>query len=133
MNRKMILGMGALAAVAVAELHHGLLGGAEVEARIEQRARNLLFYYDLPQISARMDEKPLSRRLILAGPADDFQRRALVEKMGELPGVNEVRWAPGSPVVDYWAERRRRRAQQAQEAPQPEAPAPKSRPAEATR
>jgi hypothetical protein len=112
MNRKLIFGLGALATIGVAELYHGPLGAAaEVEARIETRARNLLDYYELPQISAALDEGPLGRRLILKGPADDFQRRALVERMGELPGVNEVRWDPSSPVVDYWAERRRQRAQ----------------------
>ncbi len=39
--------------------------------------------------------------MILSGPADDFQRRALVERVGELPGVNEVRWDPASPVITY--------------------------------
>lgn len=103
MNRKGILALGALATVGVAELFHGPLGTAnELEAKVERQARNLLDYYELPQISAQMDEKPLSRRLILTGPADDFQRRALVERMGELPGVNEVRWDPKSPIVNYW-------------------------------
>lgn len=101
MNRKAYLGLGALATIAVAELWHGPVGAAdELETKLERHARNLLDYYELPQVSARLDEKPLTRRLILSGPADDFQRRALVEKMGELPGVNEVRWDPASPVID---------------------------------
>lgn len=102
MNRKALVALGALATVGVAELWHGPLGAAaEVEAKVERHARNLLDYYELPQITARMDDKPLTRRLILSGPADDFQRRALVEKVGELPGVNEVRWDPASPVIGY--------------------------------
>ena len=106
MNRKAIIALGALATVGVAELWHGPIGAADdLEARVERHARNLLDYYELPQVTARMDEKPLTRRLILSGPADDFQRRALVEKMGELPGVNEVRWDPASPVIDNFPPR----------------------------
>jgi hypothetical protein len=106
MNRKAMLALGALATIAVAELWHGPIGAAaELEADTERRARNLLDYYELPQVTARMDEKPLTRRLILSGPADDFQRRALVEKVGELPGVNEVRWDPNSPVINNFPRR----------------------------
>jgi hypothetical protein len=106
MNRKAILAVGALATLGVAELWHGPLGaGDEVEAKLERHARNLLDYYELPQVTAQLDEQPLTRRLILSGPADDFQRRALVERMGELPGVNEVRWDPASPVIDNFPPR----------------------------
>jgi hypothetical protein len=106
MNRKALLALGALATVGVAELWHGPLGAAaELEAETERRARNLLDYYELPMVTARLDEKPLTRRVILSGPADDFQRRALVEKIGELPGVHEVRWDPRSPVIDNFPPR----------------------------
>jgi hypothetical protein len=106
MKRRALLGLGALATIAVAELWHGPIGAAnELEARLERHARNLLDYYELPQISARLDEKPLTRRLILSGPADDFQRRALVDKMGQLPGIDEVRWDPASPVIDNFPPR----------------------------
>ncbi|GLR46488.1 hypothetical protein [Sphingomonas astaxanthinifaciens] len=112
MNRRLGLLAGALASIGVAELYHGPLGASDdLKAKVEAHARNLLDYYELPQVTARMDESPRSRRLILKGPADDFQRRALVEKIGQLPGVNEVRWDPSSPVVDYWAERRRSQPQ----------------------
>lgn len=106
MNRKAILALGALATIGVAELWHGPLGAAaEVRGDIERRSRNLLDYYELSQVTARMDDGPLARRLILNGPADDFQRRALVEKMGEIPGVNEVRWDPSSPVINNFPRR----------------------------
>lgn len=106
MNRKAILALGALATIGVAELWHGPLGAAdEMQSTMERRARNLLDYYELPQVTARMDDGPLTRRLILNGPADDFQRRALVEKVGELPGVAEVRWDPASPVIDNFPRR----------------------------
>jgi len=47
-------------------------------------------------IQAHMQRGPLARRLILSGPADDFQRRELVRILDETPGVLEVRWDPGS-------------------------------------
>jgi len=106
MNRKAMLALGALATVGAAELWHGPLGAAaDLQATTERRARNLLDYYELPQVTARMDDRPLTRRLILNGPADDFQRRALVEKVGQLPGVNEVRWDPASPVINNFPRR----------------------------
>ena len=101
MNRKVKLALGALAAIGVAELWHGPIGAAnDVRTDMEREARSMLDYYELPQITAKMDDAPLSRRIILSGPADDFQRRALVERVGELPGVNEVRWDPKSPVIN---------------------------------
>lgn len=103
MKRSAVIVLGALATIGVAELYHGPLGAAgEVQANVERRARNLLDYYELPEVTARMDTAPLQRRLILKGPADDFQRRALVEKVGDLPGVNEVRWDPLSPVINHY-------------------------------
>jgi hypothetical protein len=107
-TRSRILLLGVLLTVAVAELFHGPLGAAsELETGVERRARSALNYYELPAVTARLDEKPLSRRLILSGPADDFQRRALVELMSQLPGVNEVRWEETSPVVDHWQAKRK--------------------------
>ncbi len=101
MNRKAKLWLGALAAIGVAELWHGPVGAAnDVRTEMEREARSLLDYYELPQITAKMDEAPLTRRIILTGPADDFQRRALVERVGEIPGVADVRWDPASPVID---------------------------------
>lgn len=106
MRRRAKLGLGALLTVLVAELWHGPIGAAEeLETQVERSARSLLDFYELPQITARMDEKPLTRRIILSGPADDFQRRALVERVGELPGVNEVRWDPASPVINNFPRR----------------------------
>ena len=123
MNRRLGIALGALATVGLAELYHGPWGASdEFRASVERRARNLLDYYELPNVTARLDDGPLQRRVILDGPADDFQRRALVEKVGELPGVNEVQWKPGSPVVDYWADIRRRRAAQQQGQPAEAAP-----------
>jgi hypothetical protein len=106
MTRTRIILLGALLTVALAELFHGPLGfAAELETSIERRARQTLDFYELPQVTAELDAKPLRRRLILNGPADPFQRRALVVSLGELPGVHEVRWQAGSPVVDHRSQR----------------------------
>jgi hypothetical protein len=43
-----------------------------------------------------MQRDPLSRRLILSGPADDFQREELVRRLDHIPGVLDVRWDPAS-------------------------------------
>lgn len=108
MTRRNGILLGMLATVSFAELYHGALGGANrLETAVESRARRVLDAYELPQITARLDEKPLQRRLILMGPADDFQRRALVDLLGRMPGVNEVRWDPNSPVVDNFANTRK--------------------------
>jgi hypothetical protein len=48
------------------------------------------------QVQAHIQRDPLSRRLVLSGPADDFQRSELVRRLDEVPGVLEVRWDPGS-------------------------------------
>jgi hypothetical protein len=49
-------------------------------------------------VSARLERGPLRRRLVLTGPADDFQRAELVRILDEVPGVAEVRWAPSKEV-----------------------------------
>ncbi len=101
MKRKAKLALGALAAIGVAGLWHGPFGAADdLRTDMEREARSMLDYYELPQVTATMDDAPLPRRMIRRGPADVFQRRALVERVGELPGVNEVRWDPNSPVIN---------------------------------
>jgi hypothetical protein len=47
-------------------------------------------------VQAKLQRGPLSRRLILSGPADDFQRSELLRILDETPGVLDVRWDPAS-------------------------------------
>lgn len=97
MTRNVTLLIGALAAVGVAELYHGPLGAADrLEQRIERQARAELDRNEMTQVQARLEERPLSRTLVLSGPADDFQRSELLRVMGELPGVASVEWDPAS-------------------------------------
>jgi hypothetical protein len=79
------LGMGAL--------WHGPLGAGErVAARIEAEARTRLDHYEMTVVQARLERGPLSRRLLLTGPADEFQRREIVRLVETVPGVAEARW-----------------------------------------
>ena len=89
--------LGLAATIGFSELWHGPLGaGDKLVAQSEASARRTLDYYELPMIQAHMQRSPLARRLLLSGPADDFQRSELVRILDETPGVLEVRWDPGS-------------------------------------
>lgn len=97
MNRTLIFLSGAAATIAASALWHGPLGAGErLATRAEKIARATLDYYEMSAVSARLARHPLSRVIILSGPADDFQRSELLRIMGQVPGVNEVRWDPAS-------------------------------------
>lgn len=97
MTRRRILLLGIASVLAIDALWHGPLGAGERLARhAEASARRTLDHYELPMIQAKMQRGPLARRLILSGPADDFQRAELVRILDETPGVLEVRWDPAS-------------------------------------
>lgn len=97
MNRRTIFLTGLAAVVGFTALWHGPLGASERLAdQAEANARRMLDYYELPMIQAHMQRGPLARRLILSGPADDFQRAELVRILDETPGVLDVRWDPAS-------------------------------------
>lgn len=97
MSRRTILLIGLAACIGFSALWHGPLGAGDRLARIsETSARRTLDHYELPLIQAKMQRGPLSRRLILSGPADDFQRSELVRILDKTPGVLDVRWDPAS-------------------------------------
>jgi len=97
MNRTLIFLSGAAATIAASALWHGPLGAGErLATRAEKIARATLDYYEMSAVSARLARHPLSRVIILSGPADDFQRSELLRIMRQVPGVNEVRWDPAS-------------------------------------
>ena len=97
MSRRTIFLTGIAAVVGCTALWHGPFGAGEKLARqAEAKARRVLDYYELPMIQAHMQRGPLARRLILSGPADDFQRAELVRILDETPGVLDVRWDPAS-------------------------------------
>ena len=91
----MLLGVAAVTGFAM--LWHGPLGAGErLAQRVESQARRQLDRDEMFQVQAQLQRSPLSRRLILSGPADDFQRKELVRRLDETPGVLDVRWDPAS-------------------------------------
>ena len=97
MTRFRILMLGIAASLAFTALWHGPLGaGDRMAARAEVIARRTLDYYELPMIQARMERQPMSRRIVLSGPADNFQRGELVRIMDQIPGILEATWDPAS-------------------------------------
>jgi len=81
-------------AIAGAALWHGPLGAAgRLSTIIESRARFVLVDWEMSQVQGRLHHDPLTRRLRLSGPADDFQRQELVRIMGTIPGVSSATWS----------------------------------------
>ena len=92
--RKVVIVGGAAFSLISAALWHGPLGAADrAAAKIETSARKSLAHLEMTQVGARLERSPLRRRLILSGPADDFQRAQLVQILDDIPGVADVRWA----------------------------------------
>ena len=101
MTRNGIIGLGVAATLGVTALYHWPLGAADkLEADVERTARAELDRNEMFQVQAQLKDRPLSRTLVLSGPADDFQRSELVRVMGEIPGVAAVEWDPNSLPVE---------------------------------
>ena len=95
-RRKLALAGGFAGVLAAGALWHGPLGAADrLTNRVERDARATLDFY-LPQVSAKLQRQPLTRQLVLTGPANDFQRTELVRTMETLPGVRRATWSAGS-------------------------------------
>lgn len=98
-RRIVALAAGLLAAIGLATLWHGPLGGADdFAATVDQSVRASLVYNEIPEVSGHLHRGPLTRRVLLSGPADDFQRSELVRIIGELPGVESTSWSGGTGV-----------------------------------
>lgn len=101
MNRAATMVLGILAVIGLTWLWHGPLGAGErLAVKVEKQARMQLDRDEMVRVEARMVRDPLTRRLSLSGPADDFQRREIKRRMEALPGVNEARWDPNSLQVE---------------------------------
>lgn len=97
MIRTSVFVLGIFMVIAVTWLWHGPLGtGERFALAAEHAARMQLDHDEMIRVQARMEREPLRRRLILSGPADDFQRREIKRRMEALPGVEEARWDPSS-------------------------------------
>lgn len=101
MNRLGVFASGVGTTLALTALWHGPLGGADrLTARVEASARAQLDRDEMSQVRARLQRDPLTRRIILSGPADPFQREEIARRMTTLPGVGEAIWDAGSLPVE---------------------------------
>jgi len=101
-NRRLILAAAALAALAAAALWHGPLGAADrLAANIEANVARTLSYYEMSQVRAGLHRGPLTRRVMMSGTANDFQRNELVRLMDDIPGVSGATWdsSGGMPLI----------------------------------
>jgi hypothetical protein len=91
------LAVGILASIALAATWHGPLGAADrFSAEVERGVRKTLVYYEIPEVSGHLHHGPLTRRVLLSGPADDFQRSELVRLINQVPGVASTSWSTDS-------------------------------------
>ena len=94
MNRNKALGIGIAATLAASFLWHGPGGAGERFAgTIDRTMRATLDHYEMPSVAARIQREPLTRRLMLDGPADDFQRGEIKRIALDVPGVATAHWA----------------------------------------
>lgn len=92
-----LLVVAGVVAIGMTALWHGPLGAADrFSAAVEHDARDTLDFYEMYKVQAHLHRAPLTRRLVLSGPADDFQSSELVRIMGSLPGVSRATWSPNS-------------------------------------
>ncbi|MEJ7776831.1 MAG: hypothetical protein WKF52_05490 [Sphingomicrobium sp.] len=101
-RRWALLAAGAVAMLGVASLWHGPLGGGDrLAGTVERIAARTLAYYEMPEVTARLQRGPLTRRMVLSGRADEFQRGEIVRILNGIPGVSGAFWSPraGMPLL----------------------------------
>ena len=87
------LAAGLAAVIAIAWSWHGPIGsGARFAAAAEQQTRQVLVDFEMAPVRAVVARTPLSRTLVLNGPADDFQRAELVRILNDVRGIGAVHW-----------------------------------------
>jgi hypothetical protein len=97
MRRIPALVAGIATVVAVTWLWHSPLGAGDRFAKaVEVRARAQLDFDEMTRVQAHIERDPLTRHLILSGPADDFQRAEIKRRMELIGGVGTASWDPGS-------------------------------------
>ncbi len=98
-KRFLALAIGALAAIAFAGIWHGPIGAADrFTAKVESTISEALINNEIPEVSGHLHRSPLTRRAMLSGPADDFQRREVIRLMHVVPGVESASWSGGGGV-----------------------------------
>ncbi len=93
MKRKPALALGVAATLAASLLWHGPGGaGGRLGKSIDHEVRAMLDHYEMQMVSSHIQHDPLTRRIVLDGPADDFQRAEIKRMSEELPGIATAHW-----------------------------------------
>jgi hypothetical protein len=72
---------------------HGPIGaGSRFASAAEKQTRQVLVDFEMTPVRAVVERSPLTRTLVLNGPADDFQRSELVRILNDVRGIGSVRW-----------------------------------------
>jgi hypothetical protein len=104
-KRNILLEGAALLSVIAALIWSGPLGGARsLTDSVDVVVERTLAYYEMPQIRAKLDSAPLTRQLVLEGPADDFQRQELARILTNVPGVSDAVWTGSQHAIPLIAE-----------------------------
>jgi uncharacterized membrane protein YfcA len=91
--------IGLVLAIALAALWHGPGGAADrFSTEVERQIRQTIVFWEIPQVSGHLHHGPLTRRAMLSGTADDFQRTQLAQYVSEVPGVSSASWSGGAGV-----------------------------------
>ena len=91
---RLSLAAGLAAVIGLAWVWHGPLGaGSSFAAAAEKQTRQVLVDFEMSPVRAGVERAPLSRTLVLNGPADDFQRAELVRILNDVRGIGSVHWA----------------------------------------
>ena len=102
-RRNAALAVGIFLSLFLAGLWHGPLGAADrFRVQVEHDARAVLDHYEMTQVTAHLHRGPLTRHMVLSGPADDLQTSELVRTMDTLPGVSRAQWGAspaGLPLI----------------------------------
>ena len=105
MSRWLKLLIGLVFTLAVVWLSYGPLGrGAAYADLLQSRAEFVLRGGEVPNVQARIARSPISRTVILCGPANDFQRGGLNDypgldgRMLLIGGISRVVWDPPAPT-----------------------------------
>ena len=94
---KFLIGLAAALVVAVVAYWPVGMGAAFID-RLEAGANIMLARAEVPGVTVQMQRSPLTRKALLTGPANQFQR----EGMGSLPGINQrVLAVPGMSRVEW--------------------------------
>ncbi len=104
LRRKRLLPLAIAGAITLAgaALWHGPLGAADrFASTVERSAQRSLDSYEMTQVQAHLHRRPLTRRLMLSGRADDFQRDQLVVILRQIPGASGATWSQsgGIPLI----------------------------------